>query len=241
MGIFCIFGSIPEKKALLPWFQGISSQLVVFCLLLLFLTACSPFKKKVSYQPFEPAGNLHYRETGVASWYGEEFHGRQTANGEIYDMFAMTAAHRTLPFNAWVTVTNRENGKKTEVRINDRGPFLHDRIIDLSQSGAREIGILATGTAPVILEITGFACEAPPSLEGLFSIQVGSFAEKENAQRLKEELDRKFTQVHIMIWESNHQRLFRLRVGAFPTEGKAREFLPTLRKANLTGFVVRED
>ncbi len=90
---------------------------------------------------------------GIASYYAEEFHGRTTANGETYDMNALTAAHRTLPFNSKVRVTNRENGKSVVVRINDRGPFKGDRIIDLSLAAAKAIGLIAHGTAPVSLDV----------------------------------------------------------------------------------------
>lgn len=93
-----------------------------------------------------------YRERGVASWYGTKFHGRPTANGETYDMFAMTAAHKTLPIPAYVKVTNLDNGRSVIVRVNDRGPFLHDRIIDLSYAAAKRLGYANKGTARVEVE-----------------------------------------------------------------------------------------
>jgi rare lipoprotein A len=96
-------------------------------------------------------------ETGVASWYGVPYHGRQTSSGEIYDMYALTAAHRYLPFQTWVQVENLANGKRVDVRINDRGPFVHDRIIDLSQTAAKQIDMLGPGTARVRLTVI-----APP-------------------------------------------------------------------------------
>lgn len=97
-------------------------------------------------------------ETGMASWYGVPYHGRQTSSGEIYDMYALTAAHRDLPFQTWVQVENLTNGKRVDVRINDRGPFVHDRIIDLSQTAARQIDMLGPGTARVRLTVI-----APPA------------------------------------------------------------------------------
>lgn len=90
---------------------------------------------------------------GIASYYAEEFHGRTTSNGERYDMHALTAAHRSLPFNSRVRVTNLENDRSVEVRINDRGPFKDGRVIDLSWKAAMELGLIATGTAPVRIEI----------------------------------------------------------------------------------------
>jgi rare lipoprotein A len=182
-----------------------------------------------------------YREVGIASWYGEDYHGRKTANGEVYDMYAMTAAHRTLPFQTRVRVTNLENGKKTELRINDRGPFIAGRIIDLSFSGAKAIGMLGTGTAKVNIEAIGFTGGQSPSLQGIFAVQVGSFAQRENATRLHDQLERKYPNVHIILWESNVQRLYRVRLGAFRTEAEARRQVEILKKEHLSGFVVRED
>jgi rare lipoprotein A len=95
------------------------------------------------------------KERGIASWYGEDFHGRLTANGELYDVQAFTAAHRTLPLGTIVRVTNADNGKQVHVRINDRGPYVDGRIIDLSLASARELGMVAGGTAPVQLEVVG--------------------------------------------------------------------------------------
>lgn len=209
--------------------------------LMILLTACAFPKKEVRYEPIEPGKTIRYREVGLASWYGEEYHGRRTANGEVYDMYAMTAAHRTLPFHTRVRVTNLENGRKAEFRINDRGPFISGRIIDLSYSGARAIEMLGRGTAKVTVEAIGFASGQPPSLEGIFAIQVGAFAEKENATRFQQQLEKKYPNVHMILWESNLKRLYRVRLGAFRTEEEARRNIKILRKDNLSGFVVRED
>lgn len=209
--------------------------------LMIILAACAPSKKEVRYKPFEPGKMPQYREVGLASWYGEEYHGRRTANGEVYDMYAMTAAHRTLPFNTRVRVTNLENRKKAEFRINDRGPFIPGRIIDLSNSGAKAIEMLAKGTAQVTVEAIGFSGGQLPSLEGIFAVQVGAFGEKENATRLQSELKKKYPNVHIVLWESNVKRLYRVRLGAFRTEAEAHRYSEILRKDKLPGFVVRED
>jgi rare lipoprotein A len=96
-----------------------------------------------------------YRDSGVASWYGNDFHGKKTSSGEPYDMFALTAAHKTLPIPTWVEVTNRRNGKTIIVKVNDRGPFVNDRIIDLSYAAALELDIVRTGTAPVFVRALG--------------------------------------------------------------------------------------
>ena len=112
----------------------------------------------VTYTPIASAHG--YRERGIASWYGEPFHGRRTANGEIYDMHGDTAAHKTLPMNTMLLVRNLDNGRSTVVRINDRGPFVRERIIDLSRKKADELGVLAKGTARV--EIVALAADTPP-------------------------------------------------------------------------------
>lgn len=209
--------------------------------LMILLTACACSKKELRYEAFEPERMIRYREVALASWYGEDFHGRKTANGEVYDMYAMTAAHRTLPFHTRVRVTNLENGKKAEFRINDRGPFVSGRIIDLTYSGARAIGMLGQGTARVNVEAVGFSGGQPPSPTGIFAIQVGAFAEKDNAARFQTQLAQKYHHVHAVIWESNVKRLYRVRLGAFHTEAEARRYVETLKKDNLSGFVVRED
>jgi len=99
--------------------------------------------------------NENYREVGKASWYGNKFHGRLTSNREIYNMYEMTAAHKTLPIPCYVEVTNLENGRKAIVRVNDRGPFIEDRIIDLSYAAATKLGVLDNGTATVLVKQIG--------------------------------------------------------------------------------------
>jgi len=209
--------------------------------LTIFFPLCTCAQRDLRYEAFEPGQIIQQREVGIASWYGEEYHGRRTANGEVYDMYAMTAAHRTLPFHTRVRVTNLENGKKAELRINDRGPFIPGRIIDLSHSGARAIDMLGKGTAKVTLEAVGFAGGQSPSFEGIFAIQVGAFAEKENATRFHDQLEKKYSPVRILLWESNVRRFYRVRLGSFRTEAEARRHIEILRKDHLSGFVVRED
>ena len=122
-------------------------------------------------------------QVGVASWYGGKFHGRTTSNGETYDMYAHTAAHKTLPFNTRVRVTHLGTGAYTEVRINDRGPFVKDRIIDLSLAAARELDMVRTGTAEVRIEVIQPG-DPPP----IYLVQVGAFENRANALRLLERL-----------------------------------------------------
>src|SRR5260370_3844235 len=129
-------------------------------------------------------------ETGVASWYGVPYHGRRAASGEIYDMEQLTAAHRSLPFETWVEVTNLSNGRSIGVRINDRGPFVHGRIIDLSHAAARDIGMLGPGTARVQLRVIAppagtLASSAKASTPAAwYAGQAGAFAHPDRAQSL---------------------------------------------------------
>jgi len=212
----------------------------VFFLLLIFIASCAS-PRPVRYEPYKPAEGVRHQEIGIASWYGADFHGRRTANGETYDMYAMTAAHRTLPFNTRLRVTHLANGRQIEVRINDRGPFVPGRIIDLSKSGAAALGMLGEGTARVRIETVGYAGGRRPVPEGMYGIQVGAFTEKENAERLKATLEKNHPHVRILLWESNARRFYRVRVGLFPTEADAWRYFHTLRKENRSGFVVRED
>jgi rare lipoprotein A len=117
---------------------------------------------------------------GVASWYGGKFHGRLTSSGEVFDTNEMTAAHRTLPFGTMVKVTNLANGKSAVVKINDRGPFVDGRIIDLSRAAAEEIDMLGQGVARVSLEIVAFATD-----KELFAIQVGAYGMEKNAEKAR--------------------------------------------------------
>ena len=125
-----------------------------------------------------------YEEEGVASWYGGKFHGRLTANGETFNTHELTAAHKQLPFNTIVKVTNLSNGKTVEVRINDRGPFVEGRIIDLSYAAAVELDMINTGTAPILLQV-----EDMDALEVRFTIQIGAYRNLENATAMKRKLE----------------------------------------------------
>jgi peptidoglycan lytic transglycosylase len=177
-------------------------------------------------------------EEGVASWYGIPFNGHRTSNGEIYDMHAFTAAHRTLPFGSLVRVTNLRNGLQTEVRINDRGPFVANRIIDLSLSAAQAIGMVGPGTAPVRLEVVS----GPNPTQGFFGVQVGAFANEDNANRLRDRLAMRYSSVSIAIYDSPNGIFYRVRVGRLPTEAAARQLADQLRTdEQFTTFVVRLD
>jgi rare lipoprotein A len=187
----------------------------------------------------QPAIPGQYVEEGVASWYGVPFNGRHTSNGEIYDMHTMTAAHRTLPFNTIVRVTNLRNGKQTEVRINDRGPFVANRIIDLSLAASQAIDLVGTGTAQVRLEIV--SATANPTA-GAFGVQVGAFLQPENANRLKAQLEQQYPPVSVVTYDSPTGTFYRVRAGRFATEDAAQELANKLHtEQGYTTFVVRID
>lgn len=135
-------------------------------------------------------GRRGFKQSGIASWYGPGFHGKTTANGETYDMEAMTAAHKQLPFGSIVEVHNRDNGRKTRVRINDRGPFVRGRIIDLSKAAARDIGMLGPGTARVRIRVAGRSVRNPKrsraserrTTTARTTVQAGAFRNRERAE-----------------------------------------------------------
>lgn len=154
-----------------------------------------------------------YVEEGIASWYGPQFHGGRTATGETYDMNALSGAHPTLPLPTWVRVTNLENGRSVVVRLNDRGPFSKDRVIDLSRAAAAELDMIRAGTARV--EVRSLAGPAPPpALASGYFAQAGAFASRENAESLAGRLrDAGIEGVAIRETYADGRRLFRVRAG----------------------------
>jgi rare lipoprotein A len=177
-------------------------------------------------------------EEGIASWYGIPYHGRRAANGEIYDMHKMTAAHRTLPFDTIVRVTNVKNGKQTEVRINDRGPFVDGRVIDLSFAAAKEIDAVAAGVVPVRLELL----QGPHALASKFTVQVGAFSERDNAARYIRALEARYQPVTLHPEDTPRGRLYRVRVGRVASEAEARRLADRLRREEqVTPFIIRLD
>jgi rare lipoprotein A len=195
----------------------------------------SPKRSKPSQSP-APAG---YLEEGNASWYGAPFNGRRASNGEIYDMYKLTAAHRTLPFETVVRVTNLNNGKSTTVRITDRGPFVENRIIDLSLAAAREIESIGPGVVPVRVEVL------TPGVDptgGFFTVQVGAFRDQANAQRLRDRLNLSYSPIFIQQYDSPDGLYYRVRVGKITGEDAARQLGEQLRgREGFTPFVVRLD
>ena len=200
---------------------------VLTIVLLSVLVACG--KKRVSTALPEAGSNpsddrqVGSTQRGIASWYGHPYHGRRTASGEVYDMMQPTAAHQTLPFQTRVRVTNLDNGRSTRVRINDRGPFVDGRIIDLSRKAAEEIQMVGPGTARVKLEILGGGTD----WKGLFTVQVGAFRERKNAERLRQELDAEFDSVTV---EDAPGGIHRVRVGKVAERKAANQLAVRLRR-----------
>lgn len=191
---------------------------------------------------------------GNASWYGPNFDGKLTSNGEIYDMHGMTAAHKTLPMNTIVKVTNRRNGLSTVVRINDRGPFVATRIIDLSNKAAHAIDMVGTGTAPVTLEILGFETKgkkAIPTKKEMkkspqkkeitnFALQIGSFSMIDGALSTQEKYDNTGGyKTIIKDVQTDNGRMFKVILTGFKSEKEARDYkaISQFKRA----FIVRED
>jgi len=234
-------------------------RLLLYCTTFIFLlNACTPrtsyiykpyktsyptqYKEKYTQRPYIIDGHIYYPlpssqgfvQTGYASWYGWHFHGRKTANGEIYNMYAYTAAHKTLPMNTLVEVINLKNGRHVVVRINDRGPFVKGRIIDLSYAAAKKLGMLKTGTAPVKIIALGEAHKLDGTIVykphpnfnlGNFFVQVGAFKSYNRALRLKRYLEKKYRHlVRITKVTTGIGNLFRVQIFASHNYQLAQKF-----------------
>jgi rare lipoprotein A len=201
----------------------------------LALAGCAK-KHHTSALPVPPP--LVNGETGLASWYGHPYHGRPAANGEIYDMEKLTAAHRTLPFGTWVRVVNLANGKTVDVRIIDRGPFVEKRIIDLSHAAAVAIDLIGPGVAPVRLDILSVPTIA--SGENWYGVQAGAFLDRDRAESLRVLLDRDFGPAHL-VQRADTPSLWRVVVGRVPTVEAAAALAQRVRQESGSGFVIRLD
>ncbi len=211
------------------------------------------------YYPMTEARN--YRQIGVASWYGRKFHGRRTALGERYDMYAMTAAHKTLPLPSYVQVRNLKNGRTVVVRVNDRGPFLRNRLIDLSYAAAHKLGMVGSGTTEVEVtavtpgyqpkpdntganEVKTDAVEEtrPTQAEAVATgstaaiyLQVGAFGEAENAESLRNRLQQaEFKPVLVLPVKQNDRQLYRVRIGPLDSIEKSEAVSRRLAEIGIT-------
>jgi rare lipoprotein A len=180
---------------------------------------------------------------GVASWYGGRFNGQIAASGETYDMEQLTAAHRTLPFGTRVRVQRTDNGKSVEVRINDRGPFVAQRVIDLSKAAARRLGMEIPGIAPVLLAIVGAASGPSGNSSDRFAVQVAAFRIPENAHRYRDLMERAYGKARITLRHAETE-LWAVLVGEAPSEAKAEVLATRIIAENHEvqgAFVVRLD
>lgn len=224
----------------MKWLGRGAYGVVLVSLLLTLSASCAIVPKKVRDYA------VGFREEGMASWYGPGFHGRKTSSGEVFDMHGFTAAHRTMPLGIYLKVTNRENGRWVRVKVNDRGPFIRGRILDLSYGAAKALDMIGTGTAAVKIQVIGPE-EGLPRVDRekareRYTVQVGAFVRKENALNLKLSLERHYQPVHIVIFQTPDRNYYRVRVGNLRTEEQAARLasrLGTLEK--LETFVLRED
>lgn len=210
---------------------------------ILTLMACGHKRHKVktARQPqsrHQPAVAVGTTEEGLASWYGVPYHGRPAANGEIYDMEKMVAAHRTMPFNTWLKVTNLNNGLSANVRVIDRGPFVRGRIIDVSKAAARQIQLIGPGVARVRLEVISAPADVPS--EDFYAVQVGAFASYTNAEKMRAEFERRYGFAKIEV-KQGRVPLYRVLVGKESTEAGAARIAAELSSGPDRVFVVRLD
>ena len=228
MDVSTIKDAVPRKEAKSK--QGNMSSYVVFGKRYYVLDSSENFKEK-----------------GMASWYGNKFHGNKTSNGEIYDMYAMTAAHKRLPLPSYVKVTNLNNNKSVVVRVNDRGPFHKGRIIDLSFAAASKLGIDKVGTAPVEISVVGNKSNSTPvvlnsdksvmsgkgitSTKDSIAVQVGAFSIRSSAEKVKQQLSQLVTtKVTVSEVISRGKKLFRVRLGPFNDIATANRWLSKVDK-----------
>ncbi|MCJ8500996.1 septal ring lytic transglycosylase RlpA family protein [Desulfatitalea alkaliphila] len=201
----------------------------------------------VWYHPMADARG--YEEEGVASWYGEDFHGLKTSSGEIYDMHAMTAAHKTLPLGTFVRVQNLTNNRTVDLRINDRGPFAKGRIIDLSYAAAKALDVVRPGTAPVRVVALGVPLDGQRVAQtqeympldyyhGNFTFQVGAFSERANAERYVATLSQTYDNVHMSPFHDGERTFYRVRLGLKTDLEEAEAFEAHLKANGFPGAII---
>jgi rare lipoprotein A len=210
------------------------------------MTACARRSSAhIPPAPFSP--RVGSTMTGIASWYGAPYDGRRAASGEIYDMEQLTAAHQTLPFGTWVEVTNLANQKRVEVRINDRGPFVGGRVIDLSHAAAREIDMLRPGIAEVRLTVIAapprreIQAAAPKKSTGtlLYVVQAGAFSTSARASDFRTTLGEVFEDTHV-VEPDTRSSLWRVLVGSHMTFEEAGQLAEKIREAGGEALVVTD-
>lgn len=203
----------------------------------LLLSSCS-LPPLSTWHPATRPQSGHHLEVGTASWYGPGFHGNRTSSGETYDSSQMTAAHPTLPLGTRVVVTNLENGRSVEVRINDRGPFAKGRILDLSHGAAREIGLIAPGTAQVRVEAIDDVDGAPGVVT--YAVQAGAFQDGGKASEFRTDLSGRYAKVYMSELRTLDSIYYRVRIGPFDRRGDAVDLAHQLSRGGTPALVVEE-
>lgn len=200
------------------------------------LSACGVTKRGADFTAPISSENARAIETGVSSWYGPNFHGKLTANGEVYDMDGVTAAHRTLPFGTILLVENLDNGKTVQVRINDRGPYAKDRIIDLSRAAAKEIDMIGPGTARVRLYLVKGDLENSRITDikvPTYTVQLGSYQTKSEADKHSAKIDGSFVETV----KVNGKKFYRVYKGTYTDPEEAKSEMNRLNQQGHAGFV----
>jgi rare lipoprotein A len=177
------------------------------------------------------------RQTGTAGWYGKELHGKKNSSGERFDMFGISAAHRTLPLGSSLHVTNLANKKSIVAIVNERGPFVRDRFLDLSYGAALDLGFVENGVATVLIE---YASEEE-SETGVYTLHGGLYSERENADFLRDRLQAGYGKVFISPYETNYGSFHHVTAGVYSNREKAEAAVPRLALEGLEPVVIRKD
>ncbi len=189
-----------------------------------------PLSRYGNHSPYDVNGKVYYvlpssqgyRDRGIASWYGRKFHGHKTSSGEIYDMFQFSAAHRELPLPTYVEVTNLDNGRSVVVRVNDRGPFHGNRLLDLSFAAAEKLDMISSGTASV--EVRAIGVLAAEQTVGKVWLQVGAYSDRRAAERVQRQLrNNQLGPVTLSRLRQDNRLLWRVRIGPFVEESAIRQ------------------
>ncbi len=223
-------------------------RIALICALIMLSAACAGIVKKepesltpsasanAAVPQAAPTQGQPSRETGIAAWRGKELQGKNTASGETFDMYGLSAAHRTLPLGTIIRVTNLDNFKSVKVKINDRGPFVKSWILELSYGAAKELGFVDKGTARVKIETVETVRDS-----ARYTVQAASYTEAENARMLKDRLSAKFEMIFIVPLETNTARYYLVRVGSYQSEERAELVARKLTLEGLEPVVLRKD
>jgi rare lipoprotein A len=189
----------------------------------------------------DPDGSGPITQVGSCSWYGPGFHGRRTSNGEVFDTHALTAAHPTLPFGSELEVTNIKSGKTVRVRVNDRGPFIHNRILDVSYAAAKSIDLVRTGTADVQIRLVDV--DETKWGDNAYALEVAAFAKKDEADRFVQGLSKsqRAAALYYVKPPGGEVKDWRVRFGPFPCQKAANSAASKLRRNGLAPALLRED